>query len=191
MAPRYIATLTGASGGTGGPWTFTNEMKSPITYSFNSSGVITEIADATGDTLTSSTYSPGTGQASCPTGDTCTAWASTPDGESSPSAVLVEAFNSSSQLVSVFDALTAASAQTATFAYSGTGCSTWPGTPVDLCSVTDPGSLTTTFTYDTTKSSPYQYDEITMTPPATGEVVQHLQQLGAGHQADHHHRRDQ
>ena len=45
-----------------------------------------------------------------------------PTGESSPSAVLVEAFNSSSQLVSVFDAASgAASTQVATFAYSGTG----------------------------------------------------------------------
>jgi RHS repeat-associated protein len=170
-APRYLATLTGASGGTGGPWTFVNDAKSPITYSFSSSGVLTEIADASGDTLASTTYSPGAGQAACPSGDTCVAWASTPAGESTPSAVLVEAFNSSSQLVSVFDAASgAASAQKATFSYTGTGCSTWSGTPADLCSVTDPGSLSTTFTYDTGKSSPYQYDEITMDPPASGDV---------------------
>ena len=171
-APRYIATLSGASGGTGGPWTFVNDIKSPITYSFTTGGVLSEIADATGDALVSSVYSPGTGQAACPSGDTCTAWSSTPSGESSPSAVLVEAFNSSSQLVSVFDAASAAaSTQVATFTYSGTGCSTWTGTPQDLCSATDPGSLTTTFTYDTGKSSPYQYDETTMSPPATGQVA--------------------
>ena len=171
-APRYIATLTGATGGTGGPWTFVSDVKSPTTYSFNWGGVLSEIQDATGDTLISSTYSPGGGQTSCPSGDTCTAWSSTPSGESTPSAVLVEAFNSSSQLVSVFDAASgAASAQTATFTYTGTGCSTWSGTPVDLCSVTDPGSLTTTFTYDTGKSSPYRYDQTTMVPPATGQVA--------------------
>ena len=171
-APRYIATLSGASGGTGGPWTFVNDLKSPITYSFTTGGVLSEITDATGDTVVSSSYSPGAGQASCPTGDTCVAWSSTPSAESSPAAVLVEAFNSSAQLVRVFDAASgAASTQLATFAYSGSGCSTWSGTPVELCSVTDPGSLATSFTYDTGKSSPYQYDETTMTPPATGAVT--------------------
>lgn len=169
-APRFIATLSGPASGTG-PWTFASEIKSPITYSFNTSGVLTEIADATGDTLISSAYSPGSGQASCPSGDTCTAWSSTPAGASLPSAVLVEAFNSGSQLVSVFDAASgAASTQVATFTYSGSGCSTWTGTPQDLCSVTDPNSLKTTFNYDNTKSSPYQYDETTMNPPATGQV---------------------
>jgi RHS repeat-associated protein len=171
-APRYIATLSGASGGTGGPWTFVNDIKSPITYSFTSGGVLSQIADAAGDTLVSSAYSPGSGQAACPSGDTCIAWSSTPGGESTPTVVLVEAFNASSQLVSVFDAASAASStQVATFTYSGTGCSTWTGTPQDLCSVTDPGSLTTTFAYDTGKSSPYQYDETTMSPPATGQVA--------------------
>ncbi|MBF6556313.1 MAG: hypothetical protein IVW52_09100 [Acidimicrobiales bacterium] len=171
-APRYIATLSGASGGTGGPWTFVNDIKSPITYSFNSGGALSQIADAAGDTLVSSTYAPGSGQAACPSGDTCTAWSSTPSGESTPSAVLVEAFNSGSQLVSVFDAASAAATtQVASFTYSGTGCSTWTGTPQDLCSATDPGSLTTTFTYDASKASPYQYDETTMTPPATGQVA--------------------
>ena len=171
-SPTELATLSGSAGGPGGPWTFVNGAKSPITYSFNTSGVLTEVADAQGDTLTSAAYSPGSGQSACPTGDTCTAWSSTPSGESSPSAVLVEAFNSSSQLVSVFDAASAASStQVASFTYTGTGCSTWTGTPQDLCSVTDPGSLTTTFTYDTSKSSPYQYDEITVTPPATGAIT--------------------
>jgi RHS repeat-associated protein len=168
-APRYIATLSQDGGGN---WTFVNDIKSPITYSFTSGGTLSQIADAAGDTLVSAAYSPGTGQATCPSGDTCTAWSSTPSGESTPSSVLVEAFNSSSQLVSVFDAASAAaSAQIATFTYSGTGCSTWTGTPQDLCSATDPGSLTTTFSYDTGKSSPYQYDETAMTPPATGQVA--------------------
>jgi RHS repeat-associated protein len=168
-APRYIATLTQNGGGT---WTFVNDRQSPITYTFTSAGALSEIADAAGDTLVSSAYSPGGGQAACPSGDTCVAWSSTPSGESSPSAVLVEAFNSSSQLVSVFDAASgAASTQVATFAYTGTGCSTWSGTPAELCSVTDPGSLATTFNYDTGQSSPYQYDETTMSPPATGEVA--------------------
>jgi RHS repeat-associated protein len=168
-APRYIATLAQA---VGGAWTFVNDVKSPITYTFTSGGSLSEIADAAGDTLVSSAYTPGAGQAPCPSGDTCTAWSSTPSGESSPSAVLVEAFNSSSQLVSVFDAASgAASTQVATFAYSGSGCSTWSGTPADLCTVTDPGSLTTTFNYDTGKSSPFQYDETAMSPPATGKVT--------------------
>ncbi len=172
-APRYLATLTGAADGSGGPWTFTDGSKSPITYSFTADGVLGELADSAGDTLTSSTYAPGTGQAACPNGDTCTAWSSTPAGESSPSAVLVEAFNGSGQLASVFDAASgAASSVVASFAYSGSGCSTWNGTPADLCSATDPGGLTTAFTYDTSQQSEkYQYDELTMSPPSTGTVT--------------------
>lgn len=168
-APRYIATL---AQGVGGTWTFINDVRSPITYSFTSAGALSEIADAAGDTLTGASYAPGGGQASCPSGDTCTAWSSTPSGASTPSAVLVEAFDASAQLVAVFDAASgAATTQVVTFAYTGSGCSTWSGTPVDLCSVTDPGSRTTTFTYDTSKATPYQYDETAMNPPATGAVT--------------------
>jgi RHS repeat-associated protein len=142
-----------------------------MTYSFTSGGALDEISDATGDILTSSTYSPVTGQASCPGGDTCTAWASTPAGELAPSATLVEAFNSNGRLQSVFDAASsAATTQIVKLRTSGTGCSTWSGTPLDICTIADPGSLTTTFTYDTSKSSPYNYDLITASPPSTGEV---------------------
>ena len=167
--PRYIATL---AQGVGGAWTFVNDVKSPVTYTFTSAGALSGIADAGGDTLVSAVYAPSGGQAPCPSGDACTAWSSTPSGETTPSAVLVEAFNSTSELVSVFDAASgAASTQVATFTYSGIGCSTWAGTPQDLCSATDPGSLTTTFVYDTSRSSPYQYDETSMSPPTTGQVA--------------------
>jgi RHS repeat-associated protein len=171
-SPRYIATLSGATGGTGGPWTFVNDVKSPITYSFTTAGVLSQITDATGDTLTGATYTAGSGQTACPSGDTCTGWSSTPAGETTPSAVLVEAFNSLSQLVSVFfDAASGASStQQATFAYTDTGCSTWGVMPADLCSVTDPGSLKTTFAYDTGKATPFQYDETSMSRPGAGQV---------------------
>ena len=155
-APRFIATLANSAGESGGTWTFTNNRQSPITYSFNSGGALTQITDKNGDALKGVAYSPGTGQVACPGADTCTAWESIPAGESSPAATLVEAFNVT-QLASVFDA--ASSTQEATFGYSGTGCSS------DLCSVSDPGSLSTTFQYDG------QYDLTTISGPAAGQVT--------------------
>lgn len=161
-APRYVATLSLS----GGIYTYVDELHAPLTYTFSSSGTLSQIADAAGDTLGAASYVPGTGQPACPSGDTCTAWTSSASLQS----LVVETATSSGQLLSVFDP--AATAQTVSFAYTGSGCSTWgSGQPLDLCSATVPGSLTTTYTYDTGKSSPYQYDEVTMTPPATGEVT--------------------
>jgi RHS repeat-associated protein len=172
-APREVATLSENVGSPTDTWTFTNNLKNPITYEFSSAGVLDSVMDAGGDTLVRTVYAPVSGQSPCPSGDSCVAWSSTPTGQSSAVNVLVQAFDSTSQLVSVFDAASgASSAQTATFAYTGSGCSTWTSTPVDLCSVTDPGGLKTTFSYDSGKSSPLNYDVTTVTPPqASGAVA--------------------
>ena len=172
-APRYLGTLS-LSGST---WTYVSDTtaKSPITYTFTGSTTapLTRIADQSGDALTAGSYTKHTGWVSCPSGDTCTAWSSVPAGDSAstPIDALVEAFNASGQLVKVYGAIKDESA--VTFAYSGSGCSTWPtGQVVDICSATDPGSLTTSYTYDSGNSTTsLEYDELSMIPPGTGEVV--------------------
>ena len=169
QSPRIIATLSGGSdGGLAGPWTFVDE-RNQTTESFDSSGDLQAITDAAGDSLQAATaYEGGPGQTPCPPGDTCTAWSSILAGQSTPIATLVEDF-AGSQLNSVFDA--AAPAQTVSFAYGGTGCPSEPGSRQELCSVTDPDSATTGYTYDTTAASPYNFDLATASPPASGEVV--------------------
>ena len=115
-APRIDATL---NENTGGSWTFTRTLGLPETFSFNSSGVLSQITDSGGDSLTSSSYSAGSGQTPCPSGGTCTAWTSSASGRE-----MVLALNSSGRLVKVFDAN---SSLGATFAFSGSGCSSWSG----------------------------------------------------------------
>jgi len=172
-APRIEATLnhncTPVLTCTTGTWTFSRNTGTPMTFTF-ASGTGTEglsqIADAAGDTLAPSSY---TGSA-CPSGDTCTEWASSASGRN-----LVLAVNGSGQLVEVVDPTTG---QDATFSYSGTGCTSWTmsETP-DLCSASDPGTTTgapqvTTYTYDSGNSSPnLDYDMLTETGPAVGAMV--------------------
>jgi RHS repeat-associated protein len=175
QAPRYLATLT-LSGST---WTYTTRRSNPVAYTFGgaTSAPLTAIADQNGDTLTDSPYSSHVGWTSCPTGDTCSAWSSLPAGVSVPINALVEAFNSNSQLVQVFGALPGE--PSASFGYTGPGCSTWgSGLVVDVCSATDPGAITTTYAYDTSRSSPYRYDEVLMAPPATGMVANTFDGVG-------------
>ena len=155
MAPRVEATLNQNGGGT---WTYIRNTGAPTTFTFSSSGTLTSIADQEGDTLTSSGYSPGGGQTVCPSSNTCVAWTSSASGRE-----LVLATNSSGQLTEVFDAN---SSLAASFAYSGTGCSTWSSGPADLCSVTDPGDLVESFTYDSANATAsFDYDLLTDTPP--------------------------
>ncbi len=79
-------------------------------------------------------------------------------------AELVLAENSSGRLLEVFDAN---SSLAATFAYSGTGCSSWSGSQTpDLCTATDPGSITSTYTYDSSNATAaFDYDMLGVTPP--------------------------
>jgi RHS repeat-associated protein len=155
-APRVDATLNKNSNGS---WTYVRSVGGQETFSFSSAGVLTSVADAAGHTLSSSAYSPGTGQTACPSGNTCTAWTSSGSGRE-----LVLAVNGSGQLTSVFDANSTVST---TFAYTGTGCSTWgTGKPTDLCSSVDPGSITEKYTYDSGNSTAaFDYDMLSETPP--------------------------
>jgi sugar lactone lactonase YvrE len=76
-APRTVATLNQNVSGT---WTFTRTNGPEQVFTFTSAGVLSSIADAQGDSLTEGTYSPGVGQAACPSGDSCVAWTSSASG---------------------------------------------------------------------------------------------------------------
>ena len=140
---RIEATLNHNTGGT---WTFVRTMGAQTAFTFSAAGGLTQLADPAGATLTSSSYSPGTGQTACPAANTCSAWTSSASGRE-----LALAVNSAGRLTSVFDAN---SSLAASFAYSGSGCTSWGGgrTP-ELCRATDPGGLTSTFTYDSANST--------------------------------------
>jgi len=153
-APRILASLTqSTSCATGAAWQLVRQVTNPVTFCFNVSGSLIQIADQNNDRLAEAAYSPGSGQQACPGGDTCTAWTSSVSGRS-----LVLAVNASSQLVDVFDA--AMGGQAASLSYSGCG-------PVEVCSMTDPGSSTpTTFAY---YSGTYNME--TMVPPDGATVT--------------------
>jgi RHS repeat-associated protein len=162
-APRFEATLNHNTNGT---WSYVRTVAGAETFTFNSSGVLTSESDTAGDTLGSSVYSAGSGQTACPSGDTCTGWTSSASGRE-----LVLAVNSSNQLVKVFDAN---STLASSFSYSGSGCSTWgTGKPVDLCAVTDPGSIGYKYAYDSgNATAALDYDVVSATPPsATAATV--------------------
>ena len=156
MAPRVQATLNQNGDGS---WTYGRNTGSPTTFNFFSTGTLSSIADQQGDTLTPSSYSPTGDQTACPTSNTCVAWTSSASGRE-----LVLATNGSGQLTEVFDAN---SSLAATYAFSGTGCSTWgSGQTPELCNVVDPGGLSESFTYDSLNSTPsFDYDMLTDTPP--------------------------
>ena len=98
-SPRVAATLNHPS--PTGPWTFTRSTGTQETFTFDSTGALTQITDPALDTLKATTYSPGTGQTACPSGNTCTVWTSSASGLE-----LVVAVNTASgRMTSVFDAL--------------------------------------------------------------------------------------
>jgi len=162
-APRISASLTqSTSCATGAAWQLVRQVTNPVTFCFNASGSLIQIADQNNDTLTEAPYSPGSGQQACPGGDTCTAWTSSVSGRS-----LVLAVNASSQLVEVFDAATGG--QAASLGYSGCG-------PAEVCSITDPGMPTsTTFayyagTYNMETMAPADGATVTNTYNASGQI---------------------
>ena len=162
-APRIEATLNQNPNGT---WTYVRTTGGQETFTFSAGGVLAQIADSSGNTLSSAAYSPGTGQTNCPSSDTCVAWTSSASGRE-----LVLAFDSSGQLTSVFDAN---STLAANFSFSGSSCTTWGGSQTpDLCTATDPGNLTTAYTYDSGNSTAsFDYDMLTETPPgASGHTT--------------------
>jgi RHS repeat-associated protein len=157
-APRIDSTLNHNSDGT---WTYVRYAggRQTDTFSFSSSGALSSISDVQGDTLSQAAYSAGSGQTACPSGDSCIAWTSSASGRE-----LVLGFDSSGQLTTVFDAN---STLAATFSYTGTGCTSWGSSQSpDLCSATDPGGITSSFTYDAGNSnSDLDYDMLTETAP--------------------------
>jgi RHS repeat-associated protein len=165
--PRIASTLTLNSDGT---WTYVRLTGTEETFTFSSGGALTSISDVNGDswdTISESTYSPTGGQTSCPSGDSCQAWTSSDSGRE-----LVLATNSSGNLVEVFDAND--SSLYATFTYgNGTPCSSWSGSEdPDLCTVTDPGDVTSTYGYDSSNAHAYfDYDLTSSTAPgASGQT---------------------
>ena len=138
-APRVEATLNQNSNGT---WTFTRFTGADDTYSFSSAGALTEIEDPVGDTLTASTYTGN--NPSCPSGDTCTAWTSTP-AQGATAGQLVLATDSANQLSEIF--VPGASSQEVIYSYSGSGCTWGANTPTSApsptCLATRPATPTT------------------------------------------------
>ena len=158
-APRVDAILNKNTSG----WVFTTIDGPPVTYTFGTStfgtsGMLSKITDADGNALVLSSYAPTSGQTACPTGDTCSAWTSSASGRE-----LVLATDSAGQLMSVFDAN---STLAASFTYIGSGCSSWAGSrPADLCTATDPGGLTSSYTYNSANpTADLEYDITSETP---------------------------
>jgi len=152
-APRVLAQLVQNGDGS---WTFTRRGASPLTFSFNGSGVLTSMSDQVGDTITSAPY---TG-AACPTGDTCTSWS---ESSAADTLIVAEANVNGSPLIQKVFELN--SGLTATFSNSRTSCSSGSLNTPELCSVTDPGNLTTAYGYNGS------YQMTSMTPPTGGVVT--------------------
>jgi len=120
--PRVAATLTGT--GTS-PWVFTRTIGNRLSYTFTAAGVLTQISDPLSNALTASTYSPGTGQTACPTGDNCQAWTSGTVANPNPaSAQQLVIATTGGRVDRVFDAN---SSLAATYTYTGTSCTPWTG----------------------------------------------------------------
>ena len=180
-APRMAATLNQNSDGT---WTFSRAARGTETFTFDATGVLEAIADSTGATISSAPYTPTSGQAGCPTGDTCVAWTSSASGRE-----LVLATNVTGQLDSAFDATGALTAQ---FSYSGANCDGWSaGQTPELCTATDPGGITSRYRYDSgNPSAVFDYNMTSATTPGSsgatvnlydtqGRVVQQTDPSGA------------
>ncbi|MGD0748329.1 MAG: RHS repeat-associated core domain-containing protein [Acidimicrobiales bacterium] len=170
VAPRDISTLNHNSDGT---WTFTDHLSSAVTYTFSSAGALTKITNAAGQTLTASTESPGTGSgsAACPSAaTTCTLWTS---DAATPNPTLTEVFTSGELSKVVGFATSGGTAPVTTFCYYGQSCApSSGGLSGSLYSATDPGSLTTAYTYDATNSNTsYQHDLLTRTDPDGGTLT--------------------
>jgi RHS repeat-associated protein len=159
--PRVEATLNETGSGTTATWTLTRMTGYDDTFTFVfsatlSSGdtwyVLNEIQDPTNDKLLATTYTGN--NPSCPAGDSCTVWTSTPSGGQAAGQLVLA--TSANQLSEIF--VPGASTQQVSYSYSGTGC-TWGG---ELCAVTDLLGNATGYTYD---GPSLYYDLSTVTPP--------------------------
>ncbi len=170
VAPRDIATLNQNTDGT---WTFTDNIGTPLTYTFSSLGALRQITNSTGQSITASNEVPGAGSGSslCPSSaTTCTVWTS---NASTSNPTLTEVFTSGQLTQVVGFAGSGGTAPNTTFCYYGNACtSATSGLAGSLYSATDAGSLTTRYTYDATNStSQYQYDLLTKTDPDGGMLT--------------------
>ena len=168
VAPRDVATLNHNSDGT---WTFSNDMSSPLTDTFSSSGALTKVANAAGQNITATTESAGTG--ACPSSaTTCTVWTS---NAVTPNPTLTEVFISGELTNVIGFATSGGTAPVVTFCYYGeTACSppSSGGLSTSLYSATDPGQGATSYTYDSTNSSTtLRYDLLTRTDPDGGVLT--------------------
>jgi RHS repeat-associated protein len=172
-APRDIATLNHNGDGS---WTFTDDLGTPVTYLFSSGGALEEITNSAGQSIAGSSEAPGTGSGSsaCPSSAaSCTVWLS---NAATPNPTLTEIFDSSAQLIeAVGFAGSGGTPPSVTFCYYGeTACSppSSGGNAGSLYSVTDPGGLTTAYTYDNTNgTTQYQDDLLTRTDPDGHQLV--------------------
>jgi len=172
VTPRDIATLEHNSDGT---WTFTDSVGSPLTYTFSSSGTLSEIANAAGQHISAASESSGSGSGSsaCPSSATnCTVWTS---DASTPHPTLTEVFTSGELTQVVGYAASGGSAPSVTFCYYGESSCSPPssgGLAGELYSVSDPGGLTTTYAYDASNSSSeFQNDLVSETDPGGGVLT--------------------
>lgn len=170
-SPRDIATLQHNADGT---WTFTNNLSSTLTYGFTTSGALSTITNAAGQSVTASTEAPGTGSgaSACPSSaGSCTVWAS---NASTPNPTLTEVFNAAGQLLQVVGYVTSGGTPpTASFCYYGlSGCPSSGGVSGSLATATDPGALTTAYTYDATNATTsYRDDLLTQLNPDEGTLT--------------------
>jgi RHS repeat-associated protein len=174
-APRTIATLSSSGTGADQTWSYTPAAAAITTYTFGNAtggfGLCTTVgtvstcpldqaSDPSGNTLTAAAESPGTGQ--CPTAaTTCTVWSASPGSGKT----LTLAFGSSGQITSVIDP---GGNTVALCYYTQTSCGApSSGIAQDLYSITDPGGVTSTFTYDPGNSqTTLQHDLTLITTPA-------------------------
>ncbi len=154
-APRVEADVYELQNNAG--WELADDVSGNLVYGFTPSGTLQSITNTAGASIASGSYTPGTGQAPCPSGDSCTAWTSSASGRE---LVLATA---SGQLQQVFSA---SGGNPMVFSYTGSGC------PTDLCSVEEPDQGVTSFTYDwTNTNSDYVDDVLTETEPS-GRTLQ-------------------
>jgi RHS repeat-associated protein len=146
--PQILATLSHNADGT---WTMTRQVSGQTTFTFSTSGTLTNESDTQGNTLTASPGTPGSG--ACPTSaTTCTVWTSSASGRT-----LTLAFDSSGRLTQAADG----AGNAATYCYFGQGCATGQaGSSQDLASATIPGGLTTSYGYDPTNTNPHLVNDL-------------------------------
>ena len=172
-APRYIATLNHNSDAT---WTLVRSLSGTQTFTFDMTGQLTQETDTSGDSLSSSAGTPGSGQ--CPSSATsCTVWTNSASGRS-----ITLVYDSSGDLTSAIDQ----SGNKTTFCHFGQSCAPSTGGQTgDLASVTQYAGTslaqTTQYSYDSTNTtSDLQHDMITVVQPGGGSSAETTNSYGSG-----------